>query len=281
MLNFHLFRVKVYPTKQLDLFEHEMSRPELLRKTIFSIPSAELRKGKIWQIGNVTEINNTGAYFRVGRVSKSTIEVYEDGQFLDAQFESAPYTHIVLDFNLELCAVAKKSRLSPKVSGIANQIARLLNQSEIGRRFQVKFELGQINDPKDLITHIRRAHSISKFWMTFARPNLFDVEEDFVKPMEKALDSADGQTGKAEIKGDNLNSERLEELARSAAASGNDASAWIQTEPSTKKVRKNLRGNPVVLTQKDLSTYDQMTVFYNQMTEIYRKIRGLIDGEER
>ena len=68
MINFHLFRVKVYPSNQLDLFEKERSPSEILKRTIFSIPSVELRKGKIWQIGNVTPINNSGVYFRLESV---------------------------------------------------------------------------------------------------------------------------------------------------------------------------------------------------------------------
>lgn len=45
MLEFQLFRIKVYPSNQLDFFEPQRSRPEILRETITSSPSAELRKG--------------------------------------------------------------------------------------------------------------------------------------------------------------------------------------------------------------------------------------------
>jgi hypothetical protein len=218
MLNFHLFRIKVYPRQQMDLFEKERSPSEIFRQTILSFPSVELRKGKVWQIGNVTPIDNVGIYFRVGRTSKSKIELCPKGNFIDEKFDSAPYTHVLLDVELEVCAIAKKSRLSPKPTGIASQLGRLLNQPERGRQFKARFEIVEINDPEDFVTHIRHAYVISKFWVTFSKPNPFDVDKDFVGPMEKLLDSANGEKGKTEVKGENLNAERLEEIARSAAS---------------------------------------------------------------
>jgi len=276
MLNFHLFKVKVYPSKQISLFDKEKSPSEILRETILSFPSAELRKGKVWHIGNVTSIDNFGMYFRVGRMVKSKIEIYQNGNFLDEQFESAPYTHGLLDVDLELFAIAKKTRLSPKPKGIANQLVRLLNQSEKGRQLEARFEISEINDPEDFITHIRKAYLISKFWITFSRPNPFD-SDDFIKPMEKLLTSVNGERGKAELQGENLNVERIENMARSAATTGEDAGALLQIEPQVRKVRKKLRGNPVVLLKEDLLNEKDMDHLIQQMREVYNKLRGIIE----
>ena len=114
MINFHLFRIMVYPSKQIDMFEKEKTPSQILRETIQSFPSVELRKGKIWHIGNVTPIDDIGIYFRVGRTSKYKIEVYQDGNFIDEEFDAAPYTHTLLDIELEICAIAEKPKLSPK-----------------------------------------------------------------------------------------------------------------------------------------------------------------------
>lgn len=62
--------------------------------------------------------------------------------------------------------------------------------------------------------------------MTFSRPNAFDAN-DFVKPFQGLLAAAHGEKGKAELMGGALKSESLEELARSAAATGNDAGATM------------------------------------------------------
>jgi len=127
MLNFQLFRIKVYPSKQKDLFIKSKTPSEILKETILTLPEAELRKGTIWHIGNITTIDNNGLYFRIGKTTKSKIEIYQKGNFADEEFETAPYTHVILDVPLELCAIAQKTKLAPKTSGIAKRLNRLLN----------------------------------------------------------------------------------------------------------------------------------------------------------
>ena len=162
MPDFELFRVKVYPSQQIPLFGSAMEPSEVLRQTILSLPSVELRKGMIWHIGNVAQLDNTGLYFRVGRTSKLTVEIYKDGNFLDQPFETAPYTHVILDTSLEVSAIARKTKLSQKTVGIANQFVKLLRESEKGRQLQADFEIGELNDPEDFLTHLRNATAITK-----------------------------------------------------------------------------------------------------------------------
>ena len=117
MLEFQMFRIKVYPSPQSLLFEPPKTPPEIIEDVILSLPSVELRKGMIWHIGNISTLEEGGLYFRIGRTTKSTLEIYENGNFEEQEFETAPYTHMVLDIRLELCAIAKKSKLSPKTTG--------------------------------------------------------------------------------------------------------------------------------------------------------------------
>jgi len=279
MIVFHLFRVKVLPLKQMILFERKGSPSQILRETILSFPSFEFRKGKVWQIGNVTQIDEHGIYFRVGRTSKSTLEIYRDGNFVDQQFDAAPYTHVLLDMQLELCAIARKSRLSPKPKGIAGQLNRVLNQSTKAKEFGARFEIVEINDPHDFLIHIRSAYSITKFWITFSLPNIFDTD-DFIKPMQRLLKETSGESGKTELKGDSLNPENLEALTRSAASAGNDAGAVLQPERDRKRVWKFLRGNPVTITQEELSNQEEMLGLLGQMRQIYEQIRGMLGKKD-
>ena len=151
MIDFQLFRITVYPSKQINMFEGQKSPSEILKETVLTLPSAELRKGIIWHIGNISSIKDDGLYFRVGRTSKSTIAVYQDGNFADEEFETAPYTHVILDVPLELCAIARNTKLSPKTTGIANQFIRLLNGSDYAHLVQANFEIGEINGPEDFV----------------------------------------------------------------------------------------------------------------------------------
>lgn len=275
---FQLFSIKVYPSDQGLLFEKPKKPPEILQETICSVPSAEIRKGRIWHIGNISKIDKDGLYFRVGKTTKARREVYHNGNFDDEEFEEAPYTHVFLDIALEVCAIAKKTKLSPTTSGIANRLIQLLNKSATAKDYAAMFEIDRINDPKNLITHLRQAHAISKFWMTFARPNPFHAS-DFTKPLSEFLKQVQGEKGKAEVEGKDLKSGPLEELARSAAATGNDATAWLQLREKGERTIKHLKKNPVFIQQKDVADDKQKRTLLCSLRELYRKIRGKSTNE--
>ncbi|MEW6448742.1 MAG: hypothetical protein AB1426_11790 [Bacillota bacterium] len=258
-----------------EFIERDKSRSDILKEVIFSLPSAELRKGITWRIGNVSSLDEGGLYFRIGKISKSTIETYKEGNFLDQEFETAPYTHAVLDTRLEVCAIARKTKLSGTAAGIAHRFIELLTRSERARFFDVEFEIDEINDPEDFITYLRSAILISRFWVTFSRPNPFDPEEDFIKPLASFLEKSNGEAGKVEIRGkEGLNPGTLEDVARSTAATGNDAGAWLLEEEGGRRVKKRLSGNPATLSEEDLADDQQRRRFLQRVRELYYKIRG-------
>ena len=193
----------------------------------------ELRKGKTWHLGNVEQIDQSGLYFRVGRISNLTVQIWESGNFVDAEFESAPYTHAVLDFDLEVCAIAKKPKLAPTTRGIASQFAKLLNELPVAEELGARFETSALSDPEDFIQQMQRARSIIKFWITFSRPNAWDAN-DFIKPAQRLLEESNGHNGKTEIQGKDLDKTRLEELTRSAAATGNNAAVVMYEQAGTR-----------------------------------------------
>lgn len=274
MLHFQLFRIKVYPSKQGFLFESSQTPSEILYKAILSKPTAEFRKGVFWHIGNVHELMDSGLYFRIGKISKSTIEIYNNGNFEEMEFESAPYTHVILDANLEICGIAQKMKLSPRPIGIANRLIRLLNDSTIAHRIHAKFEILPINDPTDFINYLQRALIISKFWITFSRPNAWDVNEDFIKPMEKLAESSGADKGKTEIEGENLEYKNLKELAKSAASTGDDAGASLQMDVTGRKIKKSIKGNHVIIQYQDVTESEQKIQFLQTIKNYYRKIRN-------
>jgi hypothetical protein len=232
--------------------------------------------GLIWHIGNVTNLDQAGLYFRVGRISRSTIEIYneEEGNFLDQEFEMAPYTHALVDVDLELCAIARKTKLSPTTIGIARRFIRLLNNSTKAHELNASFEIDELKDPDDFINHLMTAYSISKFWVRFSRPNAFDANEDFVKPFQKMLNESNGEKGKAELQGSNLKSEPLGAVARSAAATGDDAGALIKPSEGARKVKKQLKGNPVNISEEDVADDIQKRNLLQRIRNLYRQIRG-------
>jgi hypothetical protein len=280
MLEFQLFRLKVYPAKQSSLFGPEQTRAQILRAALLALPSAELRRGNVWHVGNVETLDGDGIYFRVGRTSRSSLALYKDGVFLDTEFETAPYTHVILDIALEVCAIAKKSQLSPTTKGIASRFSRLLNEAGHSGEVRAAFEIDEISDPEDFITYIRQAYSILKFWITVSRPNPFDENEDFVKPFQRFLTEADAYKGKAEVDGANLKADILEELTRSAASAGNDAGATLISKTEERKVRKRLRGNTVNVPQEDVSDEQSKRDVLRRTRESYNRIRKKTGSRE-
>jgi len=165
---------------QRQLFDPERSRQEILSEVVSSTPEASLRMGMTWHIGNVQQVAADGLYFRVGRTTRQTLQVFEGGQFADETFETAPYTHALMDLSLEVLALARNARLSPSIPGIARQLSRLLNESQASLRCDSSFEIDELTDPEDFISHLRTAQAIYKFTVWFSRPNPWDVNQDFV-----------------------------------------------------------------------------------------------------
>ena len=278
MLEFQLFRIKVYPSKQM-FFDGPQKPSDILVSTIESLPSAELWRGMVWHVGNICELDEKGFYFRFGRTTKSRREIYQKGNFIDEVFEEAPYTHIILDIPTEICAIAKRNKLSRSPKGIANQLIKIFSNSETARHYGSIFEIDQLKDPEDLITHLKKAFIISHFSMTISRPNPFDVEEDIVKPFSEFIRHSNAEKGKAQIEGDELNPQLLEELSRSAAATGNDATARLKLEESQKPTTIYLHENPIVVQHDDVSDIEQKRNLLNKVRYIYKQIRGKLSSD--
>jgi len=272
MLEFQLFRVRVF--SRAPLFPLRESPSEALRHAIESLPTMRSRRHLEWHLGNVLPLDAGGVYFRVGRISRSTIEVYRDGVFADQEFEEAPYTHVLLDVPLELCCIAKKTRLAPTANGIARQFSRLLNGSAVTEDLHAEFETDPLYDPQDLVAYLGRASAVQKFWVTFKRPNPFDADRDFQRPMQNLLGGTGGNKGKAEIHGTELIVESLEKMARAAAATGDDAAAVMTVGRQGRRVKKRLRENPVVFSQADVADDEQRRLALGQMREQYRRVLG-------
>jgi hypothetical protein len=270
MLEVHAYRVKVYSA--LPLFQLRRSPSDILGAALRSLPSAESRSGYTWHIGNLTELDEHGVYFRIGRTSRGTIQVYAEGSFEDQEFETAPYTHVVMDTALEVCGVAKKTRLTPTVMAVASQLARVLNRSGVARDDQAEFEIAPISDPDNLIQYLVRAVRVMRFWITFSRPNPFDADADFVRPMQRLLRESAAKKGKTQIEGKDLVAANLEKLARSAAATGDDAAARLQVEPRTKPVKKRLRDNPLVVQAPDMTDLQQQKRALRALRKAYTHV---------
>lgn len=275
MPTFQLFHCRVTLPSQIDLLRDPPSRPEIIRQALEERPSAELRKGYTWHIGNLESIGSDGIYFAFGKTTVTSIEQYDavGGDFVEIEFDTAPYTHVILDLHHQVMAIAAKSRLAPTTGGISRQLTKLLNRSEAARIHEVQFNVAEIKDPQDLIKHLHESYAVCRFKMTFTRPNPFDANEDVQKPLEKFLAAANGRSGSTEVAGENLEPDILEELVRSAAASGNDAVAHVKPTQASRPVKKQLSGNPVIVSAEEPANDERKSALLDLVKSTYERVR--------
>lgn len=277
MAEFHLFRLKTeWPQQRSLLFPVGENPQTVIEAAINEKPSGELRKDHVWHIGNIVKLDDSGLFFALGRVTKATTPRYdeEEGNFKEEALEEAPYTYVFLDTHLQVCAIAKKTRIAPKVSAIATNLKKLLCTADAAKNRGVNFTISEISNPEEFIQSLQEAHAILRFTATFSRPNPFDVEQDFHRPLENLHQATEATSGKTELKGPSLNQEVLTQISQSIASTGDTASARVQMQPDEKPVTKYLKQNPAVLNEEELATDDDKKNVLAKVRELYRRIRG-------
>lgn len=98
-IEYSLFRAKFVKSNQRSLFYADATPSELFLLALEEKPSAELREGYRWHIGNIQLFSEMTGYFAIGRTTKSSIEKFDPatGNFLEEELETSPYTHCVFN----------------------------------------------------------------------------------------------------------------------------------------------------------------------------------------
>lgn len=273
-IEYCLYRVKFIRPSQKSFLHDDLTPGEIFLKALEDRPSAEVRAGYIWHIGNIKLFTNSTGYFAVGRTTNATIEKFdeESRNFLEEQLATSPYTHCVFNADIGFVGIARKSALAPTTKGVAHRIEELLGQTKIVFSNDVTVEVAPIPDPEGFLRAIKYAYKVYKFSATFKGPNPFDADEYFQKPLSVYLNAAGGDKGKAQIQGNDLNREVVQEVARSTAATGNEASARISKTKHQKPITINLKGDPIKRRYDDLE-HDPVEVL-SDLTEVYERVRG-------
>lgn len=273
-IEYSLFRVKFIRPRQASFLHTDLTPQAVLLTCIDEKPSAELRKGFNWHIGNVQMFEATSGYFAFGRTTTSTIEKFNtlSGNFVEEELETSPYTHCVFDASIGLIGISKKTNLSQTTKGIATQLEKLLSLTAVVKENAIAVEVRPIPDPEGFLKAISEAFRVFSFTATFRGPNPFDADEYFQRPMAVYLSSANGFKGKTTINGDDLNREVLQEVTRSTAATGNEASAKVQKSKREKAMTVNLKGDPLKKKYDD-DLHDPQAVLID-LAKLYRRVRN-------
>lgn len=273
-IEYSLFRAKFIKPRQKSLLDENLTPKQLFLQALEERPSAELRKGYAWHIGNIQYFSENCGYFAIGRTTNSTIEMFDEtsGNFVEKELEESPYTHCVFDSDIGFIGIAKKPTLTQTAKGVASRVQELLSIAEIIKRNGITVEIVPIPDPEGFLKLLLSAYRVFRFSATFRGPNPFDADEYFQKPLAVYLSAAGGEKGKTQIQGDDLNREVLESVTRSTAATGNEASARIMKTKSQKPITINLKGDPLKR-RYDEETHHPEAVLAD-LTELYHKVRN-------
>lgn len=275
MIEFYLYRLKIEPPA-LPLGDRSRSQRDIIISAIREKPSRQLPRGPTWRIGNVQEFGTGAVFFALGKITESTRGLYDEsrGDFVEQALEEALHTYVAVDVELQVCAIAQKGTVTSRVDTTARNLAKLLSASGAAEQGALVFGLSKINDPEEFLSLVRNAVRISGFSMTFSPPNPFDVERQFHQPMEQLLRETRADNGKTSIKGKQLDPDIIENLSRSAASTGNMATARIQSEGDSKPMLKKLGENALTIAVDEISTDNEKRSVFDRIREAYRHVRG-------
>lgn len=274
-IEYTLYRIKFIVPYKSDLLDpYQFSPASLFHFLLQEKPSMTLRPGITWHIGNLTTFTDDTGYFAVGRTTKATISKFNEvtSDFVEEELETSPYTHCVYATSIGLLGIAHKSSLATTTDGVARRLESLFSKNDTIRSRSIAVEILPIPDPTDFLTELTTAYQISKFTATFKGPNPWDADAYFQRPLAALLNAANGIKGQATLKGKDLDSDVLTEIARSTAATGNPATARIKrslkSKPETIKMKKD-----GVKRRYEAEEHNPADVIAD-LTQVYKRVRS-------
>ena len=244
-VEYHLYRVKFIKPAQTVLFHADTTPRKLFEAALAERPSLQLRENNVWHIGNIEQITPEGGRFAVGRTTTTTVEKFdeESGNFTELRDDSGPYTFVYFDSRIGLLGIGKRTKVAADVQSVARKLQKLLARTKVVIDHQVTVRVDLIPDPENFLEKLFSAYSVKRFKAEFTGPNPIDADEVFQKPMSYYCQQLGADQGSVSVKGDSLNEEAVASVAKSTAATGNSASALIQTEKGARPISISFKGD--------------------------------------
>lgn len=279
MVTFYLYRLKIEWVDQESRDKNEREPGEIILSAIKEKPSQETGRGQIWRIGNIKEVARKKVFFALGKVTKTTGEFYDESRkdFIAKYLEEAPHTHVAIDLNLQVCAIAQKTKIAPNIRAIARNLSILLNASREVKTNKLTFNLVPIYDPEEFLNSIKNAVRITEFEMTLSQPNPFDEKRQIRDLWEKLARDVNGNRGKISVfprRGKTLKGEGIAKYVQSGISVGDKVKARIQSKPNEKPVLKKMKESQIVITTEEPRNKEQILHIFKEIEEAYYRVRG-------
>jgi len=271
-LEYHLYRTKFIKPSQVDLFQPELSAREMLEKGLAERPSIEMRQNNVWHVGNVEYFSDGGGRFAIGRTTLTTVEKFDEttGNFTELIDDSGPYTFVYFDSKLGLLGIGKKTKVATDVKSIARKIQNLLSSTKLVKRNNIDVKIEFIRDPEDFLQKLFAAFSIKRFKATFTGPNPIDADDLFQKPMSYYCQKLGADQGSVTVTGESLNEHAVAAIAKSTAATANDATAVIQNSRGDRPTSISFKGDAKKVIVKQETTKEEVL---RTLQNTYREVR--------
>lgn len=270
-LEYHLYRAKFIKPSQVDLFQPDLSAREMLEAGLAERPSIELRQNNVWHIGNVEYFVDGGGRFAIGRTTLTTVEKFDaaTGNFTELVDDSGPYTFVYFDSKLGLLGIGKKTKVAADVKSIARKVQSLLSSTTLVKHNKIDVRVEFIRDPEGFLQKLYAAYAIKRFKATFTGPNPIDADELFQKPMSYYCQKLEAEQGSVTVAGESLNENAVAAVAKSTAATANDATAVIQNSIGERPASISFRGDAKkVLVEHDSEKEEVLQTIQNTYREV-------------
>ena len=270
-LEYHLYRTKFIKPSQVDLFVTDLSAREMLEAGLAERPSIELRQNNVWHIGNVEYLSEDSGRFAIGRTTLTTVEKFNEvtGNFTELVDDSGPYTFVYFDSKLGLLGIGKKAKVAADVKSIARKIQKLLSSTKLVKRNNIDVRVEFIRDPEGFLQKLFASYAIKRFKATFTGPNPIDADEIFQKPMSYYCQQLDAEQGSVTVIGEALDENAVAAVAKSTAATANDATAVIQQSRGERPVSISFKGDAKkVIVEHDTDKREVLLAIQNTYKEV-------------
>jgi len=284
MHKFQLFRIKIIlkEAAQMSIVNNLLakSRKDLLLETIKTHPSATLRKNQNWQLVSSEEIDERSCYFQIGKRSSSASDQFdtESGRYVVRDSPKDSFTHAIIDAELQVCAIASRQTL-PNPIVAAKYLGKLLENTTEFQNVNAEVIVAQITDPTEFIELLKSAYEIRSFKVEVSPPNIFDVNEDFIRPAQKCIAETNADIGLTELRGNDLNRDVLVDITRSSSATGNHVEARLKQEENSRPVKRKADSSPATITNEDIDTASDRMSILSKMRNLYARIRNSMQEE--
>lgn len=281
MAKLHLFRIRVAHPVQLDALDsHAETASEAIDKALAERPEFITGHGHHWHIGNLTPVDDDGRYFKLGRVTLSTEDQWDEetARFVEVDSEEARATAVFVNVRTGVAGIVPHYKIGRTPKALGRKLAELLNQSSVAKR-GFRFHVSELVDPAGFIRRIQSAWAVTSFTFTFYPPNHPDLSKLDDK-VSQWLADLDGEQGEVTAKGRDLDAGEIAKQVRSTIASGGKVSAKVRAAPDSRPRKVTMDKNPVVIeAEGGIDDGEGRSHALDAIDEAYSELRDADEGE--